>query len=217
MEYMKVPESRYEEVIEYLREAFPDEPLNVAIGLCQKGVPCELLESQDLQTLRDGLSVMVIDKTTGEIAGVALNGISRKGDVETAMEAMKDIDSIEYHHIFELLFGLNKKADLFNKYKVDKIFELRILSVDGKYRGRGIAKELFQRSEIVAEESGFKLIKVDATSFFTQKIAESVGLKTEAEINYKEFEDNEGKRIYYKVKSPHDYYKLMVKELGNKK
>lgn len=99
-----------------------------------------------------------------QIAGVALNGISRRGDIEAALESMKNVDNTAYHQIFGLLFNLNKEADLFNKYGVDKIFELRILSVKSKYRGRGIAKQLFIRSESVAEANGFK-VRVNYLTF----------------------------------------------------
>lgn len=92
-----------------------------------------------------------------QIVGVALNGIARKGDTERSIEEMKSIDNIAYQRIFGLLNTINKELDLFTKYGVDKIFELRILSVDSNYRGKGIAKELFSRSEIIAEESGFKV------------------------------------------------------------
>lgn len=92
-----------------------------------------------------------------QIAGVALNGIARPGDVEKALEEMETVDSVEYHRIFGLLHNVNKELDLFSKFGIDKIFELRILSVDSKYRGRGLAKELFLRSEVIAEEYGLKV------------------------------------------------------------
>lgn len=92
-----------------------------------------------------------------QIAGVALNGICRRGDIEDGLKHMESIDNLEYHRIFGLLYNVNKDLDLFNKYNIEKIFELRILSVDANYRGRGIAKELFLRSELLAEEYGFKV------------------------------------------------------------
>lgn len=92
-----------------------------------------------------------------QIAGIALNGISRRGEVEEALKSMGNVENIQYHHIFGLLFNLNKEADLFNKYGIDEIFELRILCVSPKYRGRGIASKLFAASEKIAVERGFKV------------------------------------------------------------
>ncbi|EFA02243.1 arylalkylamine N-acetyltransferase 1 [Tribolium castaneum] len=215
MEYGPIPSSKFTDVIHHLRHNFPDEPLNASVGLCVHGKPCELLEHHDLQTLEDGLSIMAVESTTGEIAGVALNGIARRGDVEKALEEMKSIDNIKYQRIFGLLNNVNKSIDLFTKYNVDKIFELRILSVDSRFRGRGIAKELFLRSELIAEEHGFKLVKVDATSLFTQRAAECLGFITEKCVTYGDFKDENGRKIY-DTKSPHDYYKVMTKVVSPK-
>lgn len=70
---------------------------------------------------------------------------------------MKSIDSVPYHRIFGLLNNTNKELDLYKKYKVDKIFDIRILSVDSKFRGRGTGKEMFARSIKIAEENGYKV------------------------------------------------------------
>ena len=67
MEFGPIPESRFDEVIEHLRFSFPDEPLNVAIGLCQYGQACEPLEAHDFMTMKDGLSIMATDPKTGEV------------------------------------------------------------------------------------------------------------------------------------------------------
>ncbi|XP_065159407.1 uncharacterized protein [Atheta coriaria] len=215
MEFAPIRANKFQEVIEHLREHFPDEPLNECVGLCKKNEPCELLEHHDLHTLEEGLSIMAYDPITGEIAGVALNGVSNKGDNEKAIEEMKDIDNLQYKQIFGLLYNTNQEIDLFGKYGIDKIFELRILSVNSKFRGKGIAKDLFARSEMLAEECGYKLMKVDATSRFSQRVAESLGMITAKAVHYGDFQDENGKHIY-QIEAPHEYYKIMIKELGKK-
>lgn len=92
-----------------------------------------------------------------QIAGVALNGILHRGDIEKAQDKLKTVSDTKFRKIFGLLYHVNKKIDLFTKYNVDKIFEFRIVSVDNKFRGAGIAKQLMLRSEIIAEEYGFKV------------------------------------------------------------
>lgn len=67
MEYGPIPPSKFDDVINHLRFNFPDEPLNASVGLCMHGQPCELLEHHDLMTLKDGLSVMAVDKETGVV------------------------------------------------------------------------------------------------------------------------------------------------------
>ncbi|XP_060530571.1 arylalkylamine N-acetyltransferase 1 [Cylas formicarius] len=210
LQYGLIPPSRFEDVIGHLRVNFPDEPLNAAVGLCFHGKPCPLLEHHDWKTLEDGLSVMVTDKDTGKIAGVALNGISRLGDTEKAIEELTAIENLQYRRIFGLLNDVNKELDLFSKYGIEKIFEIRILSVDSGYRGKGIAKELFIQSEIVARDNGFKLMKTDATSLFTQKVAESQGFHVEKSVNYHDYKDEIGNKIY-DTQPPHLHYKVMAK------
>ncbi|CAH0559958.1 unnamed protein product [Brassicogethes aeneus] len=210
MEYQVIPESRFEEVIHHLRFNFPDEPLNVSVGFCAHGQECELLEHHDLETLREGFSLMALDTETGVIAGVALSGVSKRGDAEKALEEMKSIDNLKYHRIFGLLNNVNKSLDLYSKYNVEEIFDIRILSVDTRYRGKGLAKELFHRSGLLAAEKGFKLLKTDATSLFTQKVAESDGYTVAKSVKYGDYKDENGKQIY-KTQSPHDYYKVMIR------
>ncbi|XP_072396820.1 arylalkylamine N-acetyltransferase 1-like [Diabrotica undecimpunctata] len=216
MEYVPIPSSRFEEVLGHLRQSFPDEPLNASVGLSLHGKPCPLLEKYDLLTMQEGMSIMALDTETNEIAGVLLNGICRRGDIEKSLENMKTIDSVPYHRIFGLLNGVNKEIDLFTRYNVEEIFELRILSVEPKYRGRGLAKELFSRSEGIARKHGLKLMKVDATSLFTQKICEAFGFESIKSVCYADYKDENGRKMY-DTESPHDYYKVMVKQVPSRK
>ncbi|XP_050303266.1 arylalkylamine N-acetyltransferase 1-like [Anthonomus grandis grandis] len=212
LEYVIVPKSRFSDVIDHLRVSFPDEPLNAAVGLALHGIPCPLLEHHELKTLEDGMSLMAVDRNMEKIAGVALNGVSNKGDTEKSIEETNAIENLQYRRIFGLLNDVNMELDLFSKYNVDKIFDIRILSVDSNYRGKGIAKDLFMHSEAIARKNGFKLMKTDATSLFTQRVAESQGFWVEKSVNYHDYMDENGKKIY-DTQPPHLDYKVMAKLL----
>lgn len=99
-----------------------------------------------------------------KIAGVALNGILLRGDIEEALINVKDLKDERTKKIFRLLYDQNLQLNLFNRFNVDKIFEIRILSVDSKFRGQGLAKELWKRSEIMAEECNFQVKNVVTNS-----------------------------------------------------
>jgi GNAT superfamily N-acetyltransferase len=92
------------------------------------------------------------------VIGVALNGVQHPGDIAAAQAKLKTMADIKFRKIFDLLYGVNRNLDLFTQHGVDKIFECRILSVDKRFRGRGLARELLRRSEITARESGFKVL-----------------------------------------------------------
>lgn len=100
------------------------------------------------------------EKCLLQIIGVALNGIQRPGDIATAQAKLKTMADMKFRQIFDLLYGVNKRLDLFKLHGVDRIFECRILSVDKRFRSRGLARELLKRSEITARESGFKVLNV---------------------------------------------------------
>lgn len=60
-----------------------------------------------------------------------------------------------------------------------------------------------------------QVFKVDATSQYTQKIAENFGLTVSKSVRYSDFKDENGKSLY-KTESPHDFYKVMLKLLPAK-
>ncbi|XP_054263365.1 arylalkylamine N-acetyltransferase 1-like [Macrosteles quadrilineatus] len=208
-----IPEDRYNEVIVHLRNNFfADEPLNKSVGLCLQGEPHTELETHSLNTLRDQLSVMAIDKNTLEVCGVSLNGVCLPGDIQKERDKLEKMTDEKFKRIFTLLYDLNESLDLFSKYNADKIFDARILSVDSNYRGKGLGKGLIMQAVNVAREHDFKVIKGDATGMFSQKILISLGFELVHELKYADHVDENGDQIF-KTPAPHESLKIMVKLL----
>ncbi|XP_075233267.1 arylalkylamine N-acetyltransferase-like 7 [Lycorma delicatula] len=206
-----IPEDRYDDVIVHLRNNFfPDEPLNCSVNLCQPGQAHKGLEDHCLKTLKDKYSIMAYETSTGEIAGVVLSGIVYKGDYETELENLKTVKDEKFKRIFTLLFGASKDADLFNKYGVNELFEIRILSVDKKYRNKGIANKLFARSLELAKKNGFKVLKTDASSKYSQKSADRNGFKVEHEVIFEDYKTENGE-VIFNIPQPHISLQIMSK------
>lgn len=89
---------------------------------------------------------------------MALNGILKKGEREEAERRLAELNDEKFKVIFGLLYKVNEKIDLFSKYEVDELFECRILSVDEKFRGMGLANVLIKDSIEIARNAGFKVI-----------------------------------------------------------
>lgn len=89
---------------------------------------------------------------------MALNGILKKGEREEAERRLAELNDEKFKTIFGLLYKVNEKVDLFAKYNVEELFECRILSVDGNFRGRGLANVLMADSIEIARNAGFKVI-----------------------------------------------------------
>ncbi|XP_047100140.1 arylalkylamine N-acetyltransferase 1 [Schistocerca piceifrons] len=214
IDFSPIPEARYDDVIKHLRDNFfADEPLNCSVRLCQPGEPHAELEEHALSTLRDRLSWMAMDTDTGQVVGVALNGVSRRGDLAEAQERLAAVSDDKFRTIFGLLYGVNRRLDLFTAHGVDQIFECRILSVDSRYRGRGLARRLLQLSEGTARERGFKVLKEDATGLFSQRVAESLGLQTACQVRYCDYTAEDTGEVVFHTPQPHDCLKIMVKVL----
>lgn len=221
MEYKLISADHYERVIDHLRKNFfADEPLNRAAGLCQQGDGNSELEHHSMTTLQSELSLMAVDghegsDTYGEIAGVVLNGVLLPGDTEDALEKLHLSTDENYKKIFELLYTHSLQVDLFERFKVDRIFDVRILSVDSRFRGQGIAKELIRRTELVARCHGYHLLKADATGIFSQKILRSQGFEPFSEQLYAKYKNSEG-CIILPVEAPHIKLQLLTKQLHYK-
>ncbi|XP_071441430.1 arylalkylamine N-acetyltransferase-like 2 isoform X2 [Hetaerina americana] len=209
-----ITEDRFSDVISHLRaNFFFDEPLNRAVGLCpHPGAPHAELESMSLSTMKQGLSLMATLGEEDRVVGVALNGVTRPGDLEVAERQLAHSPDPKFRRIFGLLNDANKELSLFERYNVDRIFELRIVSVDSIVRGRGLSNELMRRSVELARSKGFRLIKADTTGNFSQKMAAHSGLEPIHTVMYDEYKDSDGK-IIFPTSPPHDSLKIMVKLL----
>lgn len=92
-----------------------------------------------------------------QIAGMALNGILKKGEREEAERRLTELNDKKFKTIFGLLYKVNEKVDLFAKYNVEELFECRILSVDENHRGKGLANILMADCVETAKNAGFKV------------------------------------------------------------
>lgn len=88
---------------------------------------------------------------------MALNGTLKRGEREEAEQRLSELDDEKFKIIFGLLYKVNERIDLFEKYNVDELFECRILSVDENYRGKGLASILMADSIKTAKNAGFKV------------------------------------------------------------
>lgn len=134
-----------------------------------------------------------------------MNGFLHPGDVIKAKETLETCADERFRKIFNLLYDQNLKIDLFEMLGVERIFEYRILSVDEKYRGQGLAKKLMQKSEEMAREFHCKVVKGDATAIGSLKVCLSLGLKPVSELKYSD--------IDIKVEPPHEKLVILYKVL----
>jgi len=86
----------------------------------------------------------------GTVVGVVLNGLHEPGHLEEMERLADECPHPRFGKILQLLAAVDRGADVFGKFPdVDKLVEVRIVSVDSAMRGRGVAKALLEKSTSV--------------------------------------------------------------------
>lgn len=78
-----------DDIVKFMREHFPDEPLNRAFGITPNDDVYKFLEQQDLQTIKDGLSLKAVDSETGKVWNIRVH-LQMQGDPDLSLK-LKDV------------------------------------------------------------------------------------------------------------------------------
>ncbi|VVC43653.1 Hypothetical protein CINCED_3A025131 [Cinara cedri] len=200
-----------ETVAAFLRQFFfRDEPLNVAIQLLEETDSATKLKNYCIGYLQYGMTFMALSKT-GDIMGVILNNIMHRDDVEEDDDDVGTCnENSKFKEIAMLLDKIKREADVFTHYPtVDRILEIKIVTVNEAYRGQGVCKALVDKTKELALEKGCKMIYVECTSHFSAKAVERLGFKCIYSLDYADYANEQGE-IVFKTQSPHKHAKVFV-------
>lgn len=91
---------------------------------------------------------------TGEIMGAILNSVMSKEDYLIQQYGDENFEpSSRFDDIEVLLNKVRRDIDLFGQYPnidVDRIMELKLISVNEAYRGQGVCKALVKKSKYIS-------------------------------------------------------------------
>lgn len=151
----------------------------------------EGIESETILMALDG------EKLVGVLIAGEINSDVSDKDLEFAETfGPKGVD------VFELLSFVGGKADLCNRLMVPRSLHIHIVSVHKDRLREGIASRLFEFCIENGRAKNFPVISVDATSFFTSKIAEKFGMSCLSTVTYDEYNKHIGKQLFVASK-PH--------------
>jgi len=203
-----------EKVLEHLRRFFfREEPLNVCVKLLGENgdEDCHELEEYCSQSIPEGLSLMAVS-ACGTVVGVVLNGSHEPGHLEETETLADSCPHPRFRKILQLLAAVDRGSDVFGKFPdVDKLVEVRIVSVDSAMRGRGIAKALLEKSTELAKQRGYTLIRVDCTSHFSALAVARLGFECVFQMQYEDYRRN-GETVFH-PESPHKQVTTYVRRL----
>ncbi|CAL4081473.1 unnamed protein product [Meganyctiphanes norvegica] len=172
-------ESDEEEVVKVFTESFlTREPT----GLGLSATPSDLLDfflPVVNVCLKSGMSLGAKDKVSGKLVGLMLNKVLTPADKSTFDGHVTVVENNKKVASFQSIFTeVENVVDIFEKFNVQKVLELALLSVHENQSGKGIGKILIERSEELGVNNGCELVNVQATNPITHAICSKRGYST---------------------------------------
>lgn len=180
---------RYSDACNIMANHFtPDEPLCRAF---------QVSWSNDFETivrgiLTENLSICMIHKPTKEMMGTRLISSMRKLDPPFDTSTIKE-DRLRA--LYQFLCHKDMELNICHRYGIDEAVHFYTLGVHQNYRRRGLGSKLLRAAVAMAKQLGFKGIKGEGTSNFTQRIYEKEGFETLFVMPYDSYLTPSGKTI----------------------
>jgi len=190
----------------------PDEPITKHLGLYKGPNSIPDADRMVQQILPRHLSLFAYD-SNGEVIGVCVNNAYFRSefvqDLENGLEQVVDPSykpMLAIHHELRM-----KNMHIYDELKTEKFFSIRMVGVDPRTRGMGVATDLIRRSILLAGCLGFSGIKTEATGRFSQKAFSTIGMLQTNSIKYSDFEF-EGKKVFEGMDPRHTELAFMKKK-----
>lgn len=105
--------------------------------------------------------------------------------------------SAEMKKIWPFLHKLDEDSNIFKLYPdLDCYVELFMASVDRRFRGQGLATEMYEGAVHFLKARGFRLVKSCFTSPFTQRIGKNLGFRELTRRYFRDYLDENGKVVF---------------------
>lgn len=112
--------------------------------------------------------------------------------------------------VFEFLAYIGEKANVCGRLKIARSLHIHIISVHLDHHHQGIAKKLFESCIETGIRKKFPAVSVDATNFYTSKIAEKFQMTCLSTVTYDEYNEHIGKKLFI-PQQPHSEIKTFAK------
>lgn len=201
-------------VLEFLRKHFyPDEPLTNGLPIKPQD---NAHEEYAVSLLDYGTSIIAMDLAkSNKIIGVSLSGEYTPSTTEWKLKeaVLTKNTNQSWSNVMTLMAHLEKRANIFERYDVQKAIDYSSTAVDKEYRGYGITEKMIQTMEDKARLLGHSLATTICTSHYSIHICSTIlQMKCIAELKYSDYKDDDGKQVF-NPPPPHTHIALYAKEL----
>ena len=201
-----ITKDHYDDALSITKNNFlADEPLGRSIGI--EWTPD--FESFFVKTFDYGMSVILLDRATGEPIGIrATRPMFKSEPIST--DGITDEKMLT---IFRFYLGAMKENNIYKRYDVEEGIHFMGLTVDKKYRRRGFGIKLMKVAVQLVEELNIRpiVIQSEGTSNYSKRIYEKIGFETIGEAKFEDFvEDGQ---VVFNNTGEHKSLKVYVLEI----
>ncbi|XP_055684401.1 uncharacterized protein LOC129790738 isoform X1 [Lutzomyia longipalpis] len=173
-------EDRYDEAVNLLVEyLLPEEPMNCSLGIMNDKEYLAKMRNMWNEIVNKKLGIVCYKDNSNEICGLNLLEIFFQAEDGIQQNQLENKRKIAV--VFEIL---KKKADVYNRYKVDKYVFGRGLVTLPKYRGCGIATELLKARIPLMKALGLTLTGTVFSAPGSQGAARKAGYTEDVVMTY---------------------------------
>ncbi|XP_044017760.1 uncharacterized protein LOC122858719 isoform X1 [Aphidius gifuensis] len=239
IEFESLTSDTLEGALDLLRDSFyPDENIARGSEVALDNDAVEELNKLAIDAARDGVSVVAIDISSGQVVGVAFNKIQvqSKPNEKSAFEIFSE--NCKYKSskaLVDFMSEVDSKIDLFKHYNANCLLEIMFLGVLRSHRRRRIAELLVSASIEIGKQlkngqsvktpvvinndssiSNFNsipnIVSAIMTSNYSQKIAEKLGFDSLVEVKYIDYIYHD-KTYQERIGDTHHTSRLFAKRL----
>lgn len=203
-------ESDRQELSELFKNHYaPNEPFNRG-WINDDPVPEDI--EMTLKALDEGTSFIAVDVTKNIIVGASITGVDEASSQQAILDEANRTANKKWAQYLRLYALLDKQANIYQRYNVERVFHVHCLSMHGDYSGRSIATKLVQKSFELAASLGHKMCSINCSSFYTELIARKLKMECIGELAMDDIKSETGERLVYSA-PPHTHIRTYVKRL----
>ena len=210
LEFKLLTREKMQEALKIQTETMKQECLAIGFGMFEEAGAVEEMRMLFTEIVKDGSTIMAVDRETDKLAAVAFNKIHarpREGEKDQLEIFIKE--NLKHRACQELVKFLDRiqmNVDIFKNYNANGAIELFYLGTDPRYQGRGIGSQMvrkciefgrgllngtMKRSSIdggVGNEQVLpEFIYGVFASNYSQRIAETMGFEILHEVRYDDY------------------------------
>lgn len=176
---------RFEDALSHLLINFiPFEPESESLNLKGDDVALADYLNQSKKYMEDGSSLVCLKKGSDQIVALVVQQKMIRGKFPRIVE----LQSQKMQNLKKLTDYMNEKLNMYEFYMEDTILSCSSISVDEKYRGRGIGAQMLEAQKVFMKRMNLKVASKYITSMSLQKAATKKDFRMDREYFYKDLE-----------------------------